>query len=78
MSRTGLVTGDGTISLRFVVRRLTLTPMTHDELLAYYASPGPFTGVGAFADQIDALPSDAGAIAKFVQGLLIHEALAAA
>ena len=78
VSWTGMVTGDGSIALPLVVRRLTLTSMTHDELLAYYTSPGPFTSVGAFADQIDALPSDVAAIAKFVQGLLIHEALAPA
>lgn len=52
--------------------------MTHDELLAYYASPGRFTNLGRFADEVDAFPSDVGAIAKVVQGLLIHEALAPA
>ena len=52
--------------------------MTHDELLDYYTAPGPFTNVGAFANQIDALPSGVATIAKFVQGLLIHEAFAPA
>lgn len=58
--------------------RLTLIPMTPDELLAYYTSPGPFTTLGPFAEHIDALPPDVGAIARFAQGILIHEALAPA
>lgn len=79
-SRSGILPPTVTISLPFVAihSTLTLTPMTHDELLAYYTAPGPFTSVGAFADQIDALPAEAGAIARFVHGLLIHEALAPA
>ncbi len=52
--------------------------MTHDELLDYYTSPGAFTTLGPFADEVDALPSDVGTIAKVVQGLLLHEALAPA
>jgi hypothetical protein len=52
--------------------------MTHDELLAYYTAPGVFTGVGGFAAQIDAIPDDVASIARAVQGLLIHEALAPA
>lgn len=52
--------------------------MTHDELLAYYTFPGPFTTLGPFVDQVDSLPSDVAAVAKFVQGLLMHEALAPA
>lgn len=52
--------------------------VTHDELLAYYLAPGPFTGLGAYREQIDTLPPDVAAIAKAVQGLLIHEALAPA
>jgi hypothetical protein len=50
--------------------------MTHDELLAHYTAPGLFTSLGEFADEVDALPTDVGAIAQFVQGLVIHEALA--
>ncbi len=52
--------------------------MNHDELLAYYTEPGPFTDLGEFGGEVDALPSDVRAIAKFVQRLLIHEALAPA
>lgn len=52
--------------------------MTHDDLLDYYTAPGPFTTVGPFAAQVDALPSDVASIAKVVQGLLIHEAMAPA
>lgn len=52
--------------------------MTHDELLAFYAKPGMFTSVGGFGKQIDRVPDDPGSVAKFVQGLLIHEALAPA
>jgi len=52
--------------------------MTHDQLLAYYTKPGPFTDLGVFADEIDSLPGDVRAIAEMVQGLLIHEALAPA
>lgn len=39
--------------------------------LAYYASPGPLTDAGAYAD---GLPKDAGALARIVQGLLVHPA----
>jgi hypothetical protein len=52
--------------------------MTHDELLAYYIAPGPFTTLGPFAGQVDALPPDVASIANFVQRLLIHEAMAPA
>ncbi len=43
-----------------------------DDLLAYYATPGPFTTLGPFAEQVDALPNDVGALAHAVQMLLIH------
>ena len=52
--------------------------MTQDELLDFYTTPGLFTGLQGFADQVDHLPSDAGLLARIVQGLLIHEGLAAA
>lgn len=52
--------------------------MTHDELLAYYSTPGVFTGTEGFEDQIDAIPDDIAAVAAAVKGLLIHEALAPA
>ncbi len=43
-----------------------------DDLLAYYATPGPFTTLGPFAEQVDALTNDIGALAHTVQMLLIH------
>ncbi|MGB2695925.1 MAG: transglutaminase-like domain-containing protein [Dehalococcoidia bacterium] len=52
--------------------------LTHDELLTYYMVPGPFTTIEGFEEQIDAVRSDIGAIAKLVQGLLVHEAWASA
>ena len=52
--------------------------MAHDELLTYYVAPGVFTAVANFATQVDALANDVEAIARAVQGLLIHEALAPA
>jgi len=67
-----------TILLPSASMQRTLRLMTHDELLAYYTAPGPFTTLDPFAEQVDALPSDVGGIAKVVQGLLIHEALAPA
>lgn len=53
-------------------------PMTHGELLGYYAEPGIFTTVGGFEEQIAAVPDDIAAIVGVVQGLLIHEAFAQA
>jgi hypothetical protein len=52
--------------------------MTHEELLAFYTAPGPFTDLAAFADQVDALPAEPAAMARLVQGLLIHEGLTGA
>ena len=52
--------------------------MTHDELLAYYTAPGPFTALDGFADEVVALPDDVGALAKVVQNLLVHRAWAPA
>jgi hypothetical protein len=43
-----------------------------EDLLAYYAAPGPFTTLGAFAAEVDTLPDDIGALAHAVQMLLIH------
>ena len=42
------------------------------DLLAYYATPGPFTTLGPFAEQVDALPDDVAALAHAVQTLIIH------
>lgn len=52
--------------------------MNHDDLLASYTEPGPFTGLSVHAELLDGLPADVAAIASVVQGLLIHEALAPA
>ncbi len=52
--------------------------MTLAELLDYYRSPGPFTHLGHFGEQVDAIPFDPAVVAKTVQGLLIHEAWAPA
>jgi len=52
--------------------------MNHEDLLAYYATPGPFTGVEGFEEQVDALPNDIASIADAVQSLLLHEAWAPA
>jgi hypothetical protein len=52
--------------------------MTHEEMLADYARPGVFTGLGGFEVQIDSLPDGVAAVAGFVQNLLMHEGLASA
>lgn len=52
--------------------------MTHNAFLDGYRTPGVFTGLEGFEAQIDALPADAGAVAAFVHGLLIHEGLTGA
>ena len=52
--------------------------MTHDELLAFYTTPGPFTAVRGFEPQLDAIPDDVPAIADAVSGLIVHQALAPA
>ena len=52
--------------------------MNQDELLGFYTAPGQFTGLQAFADQVDHVSSDAESLARIVQGLLIHEGLTAA
>jgi hypothetical protein len=43
-----------------------------DELLAYYAAPGPFTTLGVFAERVNALPDDVAGLAHAVQMLLVH------
>ena len=52
--------------------------MTPAELLDYYKSPGPFTDLGHFGEQVDAIPFEPAIVAKTVQGLLMHEAWAPA
>ncbi len=51
--------------------------MTREEMLAFYAAPGIFTGVDGFENEVAAVSSDVVSIVEFVQGLLIHEALGA-
>lgn len=46
--------------------------MNHDELLEYYRTPGVFTGVEGFEEQVDALPDDIGRMAHAVRMLLVH------
>ena len=41
--------------------------MTPTELLDYYRSPGPFTGLGRFGGQVDAIVFDAATVAGIVQ-----------
>jgi hypothetical protein len=48
------------------------------EFLARYTVPGPFTGLGEFKRHFEGLEGDARTMARIVQGLLIHEGLAAA
>ena len=43
-----------------------------DNLLDYYREPGPFTTLGVFGEQVDALPGEIGKIAHAVQMLLVH------
>jgi hypothetical protein len=52
--------------------------MTNDELLARDASPGVFTAVGPYAEQVDALPDDIAGLAHAVQMLLVHRGWAQA
>jgi len=47
-------------------------------LLDYYLTHGPFTALGSFAEQVDALPGDVGSIAHAVQMLVVHRAWAKA
>jgi hypothetical protein len=52
--------------------------MTHEDLLAFYKSPGLFTGLEGFEDEVKELPCDVAVIARTVQGLLIQEGLISA
>jgi hypothetical protein len=49
--------------------------MTQEELLAFYRSPGLFTRLDGFEDEVEGLPHDVAVIARTVQGLLIQEGL---
>jgi hypothetical protein len=52
--------------------------MNRDALLAWYATPGPFTTLGPHAGDVDRLPDDVAALAKATQSLLLHRFWAAA
>lgn len=47
------------------------------ELVELYTQPGALTTPGKYADMLAQLPEDAGAIARVVQGLVVHEFVAA-
>jgi len=46
------------------------------DVLDFYASPGPMTGAGRHAEAIAELQSDVAALAKIVQGLAVHQYMA--
>ena len=50
--------------------------MNERDLLSYYAEPGAFTQIGPFLEDVEVVGADAGEVSDFVQGLLIHNALA--
>jgi hypothetical protein len=52
--------------------------MTPADLLTFYSSPGPFTGLDGFEDEVEGLPRDVAVIVRTVQGLLIQEGLISA
>lgn len=52
--------------------------MTQEELLAFYRSPGLFTGLDGFEDEVEELPCDVAVVARTIQGLLIQEGLVGA
>jgi hypothetical protein len=43
-----------------------------DDLLAYYSTPGVFTTLGPFAEQLDSIPNDIGKLVHAVQMLVLH------
>jgi Transglutaminase-like superfamily len=52
--------------------------MTSEAVFASYAVPGVFTDLRQFKPQFASVPTEPGAIARVVQGLLIHEGLTGA
>jgi hypothetical protein len=44
--------------------------MTQEDLLAFYKSPGLFTALDGFEDEVEGLPCDVTVIARTVQGLV--------
>ena len=43
-----------------------------EDALAYYAQPGKLTDPGAYADALEGLPTEIGALVKVVQGVMLH------
>jgi hypothetical protein len=43
-----------------------------NDLLRYYATPESITTPGAHADRLDGLPTEIGALARVVQGVMVH------
>src|SRR5436190_22686818 len=59
------------------VRRRRMTE--HDQMLEYYAAPGPMTDLtGVPADVFDGLPTDPVGLCRAVPGLVVHEVWAGA
>jgi hypothetical protein len=46
------------------------------DVLEFYAKPGPMTGAGRHADALAKMPGEVGALAEIVQGLAIHQYMA--
>lgn len=46
------------------------------DVLAFYASPGPMSDTGRHAQALADLPNDVGALAKIIQGLAVHQYMA--
>jgi len=46
------------------------------DVLEFYARPGPMTGAGRHADALAKMPGEVGALAEIVQGLAIHQYMA--
>jgi hypothetical protein len=51
--------------------------MDQRPILEFYAQPGPMTALGAHRRLLDALPDDVAALTRIVQGLALHEYVAA-
>ena len=51
---------------------------TQEEILDFYANSGKMTSPGSRRVLVDALPNDAGLVARTVQGIAIHEHMAPA
>jgi hypothetical protein len=53
-----------------------MTPAAGDDVRAYYATPGPLTGLGAHAARVRDLPDGLPDLCRVAQGLVIHPYLA--